>query len=34
MYYTASSQQATGGTVSNSGGVYYHKFTSGGTFTI
>lgn len=34
MYYTAGSQLATGGTVYNSGGVYYHKFTSGGTFSI
>jgi hypothetical protein len=34
MYYTASSQLASGGSVTNSGGVYYHKFTSGGTFSI
>ena len=34
MYYTAGSQLGSGGTVYNSGGVYYHKFTSGGTFSI
>lgn len=34
MYYTAGSQLGSGGTVTNSGGVYYHKFTSGGTFSI
>lgn len=34
MYYTAGSQLGSGGTVTNSGGVYYHRFTSGGTFSI
>lgn len=34
MYYTSATQQGSGGTVSNSSGVYYHKFTSGGTFSI
>jgi hypothetical protein len=34
LYYTSGSQLGSGGTITNSGGVYYHKFTSGGTFSI
>ena len=32
--YTSSTQLATGGTVTTSGGDYIHTFTSNGTFTI
>ena len=32
--YTSSTQKATGGTVTTSGGDYIHTFTSSGTFTI
>ena len=34
LYYTSGSQLGSGGSVTNSGGVYYHKFTSGGTFSV
>ena len=31
--YVSSSQRGTGGTVTSSGGYYYHTFTSSGTYT-
>ncbi len=34
MYYTSSTQFASGGTVTESNGVYYHTFLGGGTFSI
>jgi hypothetical protein len=31
--YLSGAQKGTGGTVTSSGGYYYHTFTSSGTYT-